>query len=694
MTKNVLFEIGLEELPARYVDDAEKQLAEKTKRWLVDLRISYESITSFSTPRRLAVLINGVAEKQITIEEEAKGPALSIAKDKEGNWTKAAIGFAKGQGKTVEAIYTKEIKGTTYIFVKKHIEGKPTEDLLQGFKETIKSIQFGKNMRWGEETLRYARPIRWLVALYGEKVIPFEIAHVPTNNITYGHRFLGEKIVLVNPEDYQRKLDENFVIVNPKEREQLIVDGIHQLEIEKGFQIPVDPSLLNEVRNLVEYPTVFAGKFKPEFLELPSEVLITSMKEHQRYFPVKSNEGKLLPCFIGVRNGNDYAIDNVVKGNEKVLYARLSDGQFFYEEDRKHTIDYYLEKLERVVFQEKLGTISDKVRRVAHITQQLSQLLKLDEATTKHAIRSAEICKFDLVTNMVNEFTELQGVIGEKYACYFGENSSVAKAISEHYLPKQANGKLPSSLIGSIVSVADKIDTIVGCISVGLIPTGSQDPYGLRRQAVGVLRIMQDNHWDITLEDLLTITQNLYQKLNIEQDDQAEISNKLHAFFQLRAAYLFKELNIGQDVTQAVLHNEIGIFDYTLAKAGVLSAKRNDDSFKSIQEALVRILNLSNKAEGSTVDPALFETESEAALFAAYQTVSERYHLADNERNASGALACLGELAVPIHQFFDRNMVMADDKKIRNNRLSLVKKIALLINDYADLTVIEWKQHF
>lgn len=694
MTKNALFEIGLEELPARFVDHAEKQLADKTKTWLRDLRISYDSITSYSTPRRLAVLINGMAEKQTTIEEEAKGPAIKIAKNADGEWTKAAIGFTKGQGKTVEDIYTKKIKDTSYIFVKKHITGKPTIELLPAFKGIIESIQFGKNMRWGEESIRYARPIRWLTALYDEEVIPFEIAHVQTNNFTYGHRFLGEKIVLTRPEDYQHKLKESFVIVNPKEREQLIVDGIHQLESEKECQIPVDPDLLAEVRNLVEYPTVFMGSFEKKFLELPSEVLITSMKEHQRYFPVKSNKGELLPYFIGVRNGNHYAIDNVIKGNEKVLYARLSDGQFFYEEDHKHSIEYYLEKLERVVFQEKLGTINDKTKRIVYITEHISHELKLDEVTTNAAIRSAEICKFDLVTNMVNEFTELQGIIGGKYARHFGEDAMVAKAISEHYLPKQANGQLPASLAGAIVSVADKLDTIVGCISVGLIPTGSQDPYGLRRQAAGILRIMLENQWDISLEKMLDITQNLYQSLDIEQGDLEEVSQALQAFFQLRASYLLREMDIEHDVIQAVIHKEIGVFDYTLAKALVLSDKRNDNSFKYVQEALVRVLNLSNKASQVEVDPVLFETDSEAILFTQYKAVYNDFHLSSNKKEAGQALYALAKLADPIHDFFDNNMVMAEDEKLRKNRLSLVKKIALLINDYADLTAINWKQHF
>lgn len=418
------------------------------------------------------------------------------------------------------------------------------------------------------------------------------------------------------------------------------------------------------------------------------------MKEHQRYFPVKSNEGELLPYFVGVRNGDSFAIDNVIKGNEKVLYARLSDGQFFYEEDQKHSIDHYLQKLKRVVFQEKLGTISDKIDRIVYITKQLSLQLNLDKSAIDIAVRSAEISKFDLVTNMVNEFTELQGIIGGKYARFFGEDPAVAKAIGEQYLPKQANGQLPDSLAGSIISVADKLDTIVGCISIGLMPTGSQDPYGLRRQAVGVLRIMQENQWDISVETLLEITQGLYRTLDIEQNDQENVSQALHEFFQLRTTYLLKEKNIEQDVIQAVIHKEVGILGYTMAKAKVLSEKRNDDHFKQIQEALVRVLNLSDKANQSEVDPALFVTESEAALFTKYQAVCKDYQAASDKNNATKALNLLGELAAPIHDFFDGNMVMADDEQLKNNRLSLVRKIALLVNDYADLTAIEWKQHF
>ncbi|WP_340001890.1 glycine--tRNA ligase subunit beta [Oceanobacillus sp. FSL K6-0127] len=694
MARDVLFEIGLEELPARFIDDAEQQLLSKTEAWLKGLRIPFGSITSFATPRRLAVYIHEMEEFQTTIEEEAKGPAEKIAKDENGDWTKAAIGFTRGQGKTPDDIYTKEIKGISYIFVKKHIEGKPVQELLPDFKAILESIQFGKNMRWAKETLRYARPIRWLVALFGSEVIPFEITSVQTSNITYGHRFLGKEIRLATASEYESSLLDNYVIVNPKKREEMIIEGIKTLEEANNLLIPVDADLLNEVRNLVEYPTVFIGAFEEGFLNLPSEVLITSMKEHQRYFPVTATDGQLLARFVGVRNGDVHELATVIRGNEKVLRARLADAEFFLEEDLKQSIDFYQKKLERVVFQKELGTIHDKVERVVHISTKITDLIGLDGDQKEKVVRAATISKFDLMTNMVNEFTELQGTIGEKYALHFGEDSLVAGTIREHYLPKQANGELPKTLIGSIVSIADKLDTIVGCISIGLVPTGSQDPYGLRRQATGVLRIIADRKWDISLETLLEIVTSLYQTLDIELENQEKVAIELKEFFQLRASYLLKELNVEQDVINAVVHRAIGNFDYTIAKAKLLSEKRNDENFKHVQEALVRALNLSDKAEGTTVRTELFQTESEVALFSQYNVVRDTFNTYNKQKNAVKALACLEELAIPIHTFFDNNMVMADEEDIRTNRLSLINVLSMLIKEYADLRLIQWKQHF
>ncbi|HEX6593239.1 MAG TPA: glycine--tRNA ligase subunit beta [Bacillota bacterium] len=693
-TNDVLFEIGLEEVPARFIDDAEAQLAKKTQQWFHDARISYQSITSFSTPRRLAVLVTNVEEMQETIEEEVKGPSLKIAKDDNGNWTKAAIGFTSGQGQTVDDIYTKEIKGTPYVFVKKHIEGKKTIDLLPSFKEVIENLHFDNNMRWGSDAIRYVRPIRWLVALYGAEVIPFEIAHVQTSNRTRGHRFLGENIVLTEPRAYEKKLAEQYVIVHPKKREQLILEGIRKLEADKNIHIPIDNNLLNEVRNLVEYPTVFLGSFAEQYLELPKEVLVTSMREHQRYFPVEGGDHVLLPYFAGVRNGDDFALETVVKGNEKVLHARLSDAKFFFEEDQKQTIDSYQEKLTKVVFQEKLGTIHDKVQRVKSITETIAKWLQLNDKMTDQVSRAAEICKFDLVTNMVNEFTELQGVMGEKYALICGEDEEIAQAIKEHYLPKHADDDLPQSIFGSIVSIADKLDTIVGCISVGLMPSGSQDPYGLRRQAIGILRILKQRKWDISVDHLLTSAIELYQSSTVDMIDEKEIRADLNEFFTDRALYLLKKLNIEHDVAQAVLKNGIGIVPYTLDKAEILSEKRQDKTFKPVQEALVRVLNLAQKASETDVDPALFATPSEEQLYEALLSATDDYEIAHNSRQAEQALKAIETLTNPIHQFFEHNMVMADDHNIRTNRLSLLKHIADLIGDYADLSTIEWKQHF
>ncbi|HLS59598.1 MAG TPA: glycine--tRNA ligase subunit beta [Virgibacillus sp.] len=688
MSKHVLFEVGLEELPARFIDQAEKQLKTKASQFLDGLRISYDSITSFSTPRRLAVLINDVAEHQSTIQEEVRGPSKQIAQDADGNWTKAAIGFSKGQGKSTADLYVKDVDGTDYVFVENFIEGKATTDLLPAFKETIESIQFPQSMRWGTGTLRYARPIRWILALYGEEIISFQVGTVQSDNKTFGHRFLGEKITIANPLEYEEKLKENFVIANPKAREKLIVAGIKELELAKGFHIDVDEDLLDEVRNLVEYPTVFSGSYEAGFLNLPPEVLVTSMKEHQRYFPVRSSEGELLPHFISVRNGDDYEIQNVAKGNEKVLHARLSDGQFFFEEDRKQSIDFNLKKLERVIFQKDLGSMSDKVGRIMAITKQLAEELAVDEVTIKQAVRTAEISKFDLMTNMVNEFTELQGVMGEKYATYFGEDEAVAKAVGEHYLPTQPQGKLPETLLGSLVSIADKMDTIIGFIAVGMTPTGSQDPYGLRRQAVSVLRILQSRKWEITLESLLDIGLEQYADHN-----HSEVKTNTVEFFKLRAHYLLKEMSIEQDVIQSVLHEDIGFFFYTIEKAKVLSAKRNDEPFKTVEEALVRVLNIAKNKETSHINEALFETESERLLFKQYEEVAKQYEEAKTRYDAEQTLIELSSLATPIHDFFENNMVMTDDKSLRSNRLALLNKIAAFVNDYADLAKIQWKQH-
>lgn len=684
----VLFEIGLEELPARFIDNAEKQLLEKTTNWLTEERIRFEEAVTYATPRRLAIRIKGIDKEQKTIIEKVRGPKIDIAKDEEGNWTKAAIGFTKSQGKTVDDIIIEEVKGVSYTFIEKRIEGKQTFEVLKEFPTIIESIHFPQTMRWGSFEYRFARPIRWLVALMDEEVIPFQIENIKSDNVTYGHRFLGKEVTLQHPSEYEEKLKEQYVIASPEKREAMIKEQIEQLEKEQGFYIDVNKGLLNEVRNLVEYPTAFFGSYDEAYLSLPEEVLITSMREHQRYFPVfKDAEKKeLLPNFISVRNGDHNAIENVVQGNEKVLRARLADGRFFYDEDRANSIDFYMDKLKSVIFQEELGTVYEKVERVERLATELSKALKLSTEEQTLIKRAAYISKFDLVTSMVNEFPELQGVIGEKYALHFNEKEEVAKAVKEHYKPLHAKDTLPSSIVSTIVSVADKLDTIVGTISIGLIPTGSQDPYGLRRQAIGVLRMLLENRWQVTFESFIDLAKAQFTKV----EHEVELMN----FFKDRAVYIFSEEGIEKDVIDAVLHDEIGVLAYKLDKAKLLSEKRADDSFKLTQESFVRVLNLATKEETmQAVDEAHFETPSEKTLFKALLEVEEDFVTYEQNLDAKRGFDALITLAEPIHEFFEHNMVMDPNETLKQNRLALINRIARLMKRYADLTLIEWRQH-
>lgn len=682
----VLFEIGVEELPARFIDRAEKELSDRTVAWLKEERIGFEEVTTFSTPRRLAIRIKGIDEEQETIVEKVRGPNIDIAKDADGNWSKAAIGFTKGQGKTVDDITIEEVKGISYTFVEKKTEGKQTIDVLTNFVDIVASIPFQQTMRWGEKSFRFARPIRWLVAMMDDQVIPFEIAGVQTGNVTIGHRFLGGKVTLNSPSEYEATLEKQYVIADSKKRKQMIVDQIKQIEEAEDFHIEINDSLLNEVCNLVEYPTAFHGEYDEDYLSLPEEVLITSMREHQRYFPVFQDESKehLLPYFVSVRNGDAHAIDNVVQGNEKVLRARLADGRFFYDEDRNSSIDSYVEKLKSVIFQEELGTIYDKAIRVQKIAAKISELLEVNEVEKAAINRAAKISKFDLVTNMVNEFPELQGIIGENYARHFDEDELVSTAVREHYKPVHATDSLPTNKVSSIVSVADKLDTVVGTISIGLIPTGSQDPYGLRRQAIGILRIMLENEWDIPFESFLKLAEDLFEN----NEHKTAILN----FFKDRAIFIFNRENIENDVIDAVLHDEIGVLSYKLAKAKLLSAKRNDPSFKPVQESFVRVLNLADKATGKVIDTDAFKTPSEEALYDQLVGAKDNFDRYETSFDAENGLEELITLAEPIHQFFENNMVMDPNEILKENRLALVHETAKLIKRFADLTLIEWRR--
>lgn len=687
--KDILLEIGLEELPARFVTNSMNQLADKVRLWLEGKKINYGELKAFSTPRRLTILVLDVDEAQPDVHEEAKGPAKKIAQNEEGEWSKAAIGFCRGQGMTVDDIYFKEIKGVEYAHVKKFIEGKETADLLPQLKEIITSLNFPKNMRWADQDLRYIRPIKWIVALFGQEVIPFSITNVETNRRSMGHRFLGNKLEITVPARYEQVMLEQFVMVDPVKRKNTIREQLKKLEEEKDWDILVDEGLLEEVNNLVEYPTALYGKFETEYLELPEEVLITSMKEHQRYFPVKSKDGKLLPYFVTVRNGGTEHVEKVAKGNEKVLRARLSDADFFYREDQKREIQQSLDKLKSIVYHEEIGTVSDKVGRVKRLTNIFTNQLEFTTEQQQDAGRAAEICKFDLVTNMVYEFPELQGFMGEKYARQKGEKEAVAKAINEHYMPRNAEDQIPPSDIGAVLSVAEKVDTIVSFFAIGLIPSGSQDPYALRRQATGVVQILLQKSWQMDLEEMVKQSLALLESDGILKKSMEDITNEVISFFKLRLKHVLQEKGIRYDLIDAVLGNEVGVITSLVNKAQVLEAKRNDVDFKENIEALSRILNISSKAVNTgDIQENLFENEFEQQLYEKYLAINVLLTKSMTEEDYFDLLV---SMKPEINQYFDHTMVMAEDETIKQNRLSLMVKLSGLIKQFANVSEINVK---
>ena len=692
-SSNVLFEVGLEEMPARFLADTEAQLLEKTAAWLNESRLAYDVIETFVTPRRLAVMIKGLATEQPDLSEEAKGPQKSIAVDAEGNWTKAAIGFARGQGQTVDALFFQTYNDVEYVYVNKFIKGKEATQILPDFKAVILSLTFPKNMRWADRNLRFVRPIKWLLALNDEAIIPFEIEDVKTDRYTKGHRFLGKTVTVQAATDYESLLLKEHVIADVKKRKQIIVDQIEAIAKENDWKIDIDADLLEEVTQLVELPTAFSGHFDPAFLNLPEEALITSMREHQRYFPVRDLTGQLLPHFIAVRNGNTDHIDVVARGNEKVLNARLKDAVFFYEEDQKYSIAENNEKLTRMVFQEKLGTLAEKVKRVTVIATAIANELGLSEAVQAKVARAAEISKFDLVTQMVNEFTNLQGVMGEKYALLMGEDQDVAMAINEQYMPRHSQDNTPLSTIGQILSVADKMDSIVGSIAVGLIPTGSQDPYALRRQSLGVIQIAKQAKWHVSFETVLNHVLELFSASDIVIEDNEHVKTQVKDFFRQRMLYLAKENHIQADTMNAVMHNDLGVVYDTFNIGTILETKRQDPSFKATQEAIVRAMNLAKKATTKDVTASLFENESEQKLFDQINAIKAPFYHLFEEKRYQEAIELLTSLVPAIDAFFDGTMVMAKDEAVKANRLALLAMIKTMVDQIADFTYIEWKQH-
>ncbi|MDT2847555.1 glycine--tRNA ligase subunit beta [Vagococcus carniphilus] len=685
MTKQFLMEIGLEEIPAHIVTPSINQLVEKVTTFLNENRLEFTSIESFSTPRRLAIRVNELADKQTNIEEKAKGPAKRIALDKEGEWSKAALGFARGQQASSDDLFFEDFNGEEYVFVNKFIEGKLAEEVLITLPEVVKQMTFPVSMHWANYDYKFIRPVHWLVSLLDDAVIPMTLFNVASGRKSRGHRFLGKETEIAHAKDYEIALEKEFVMVDAEKRKETIINQIKEIERANSWIIPIDDNLLEEVNNLVEYPTAFIGDFEEQYLNVPSEILITSMKEHQRYFEVLSQTDDLLNHFIGVRNGNEEFIENVAKGNAKVLKARLEDAEFFYQEDVKGSIDSYVEKLKNVTFHEKIGSMFEKMQRVNAISKVIGKHVGLTDAELADLDRASQIYKFDLVTLMVDEFPELQGIIGEKYALLHGEKKEVAQAIREHYLPKSSDSDLPESNIGAVLAISEKIDTLITFFSVGLTPKGSNDPYALRRQAYGIIRIIESKGWTFPVENLHHEIETMINKneekfgLHLEETNQS-----IHTFLMGRMKQWFNGKNIRHDIIEAVIESRQDDLSQMFEVAEILKANATKNDFKPSVESLTRVINLASKADATgslIVDESLFENESERNLYIAFNEIKDKASTLTLTENFD-ALKSLNPL---IEAYFENTMVMVDDEKIRNNRLVQLREIAQMALSFASL---------
>ena len=685
MSKELFLEIGTEEIPAGFLPKAQADMEAIIRRELESARLAHGDITTLATPRRLALRVTDLPAVQPDAEITAIGPARGVAFDAAGKPTRAAEGFARGQGVDVTALTVVTTEKGEYVAAVKQETGRPTPDLLaEILPRLIAGIPFKKSMRWGALDVRFARPVHWIVALFDGIVVPFSFGTIDSGSVSRGHRFMANTLFPVRDfAHYLEECERHFVIPDQGRRQEIIRREIHRVAKAAGGRLLPDEGLLEEVTYLVEYPTAIHGTFDKNFLAVPKEVLVTSMRSHQRYFSVVDEEGKLLPAFITVPNtlADDPTV--VVKGNERVLRARLSDARFFFDEDQKISLEKRVESLKSVLYQAKLGTSYEKMERFRALACGLAAELKPE--FKEKVSRAAYLCKADLVTGMVGEFPEVQGVMGREYALLQGEDPQVAAAIAEHYLPIQAGGELPSSDIGALVSIADKLDTICGCFGVGLIPTGSADPYALRRSALGIINIILDRKYRLSLGALADrALQLLAAKLT---RPAAEVKGDVLEFFRGRLVNLLTD-RFPTDVVDAVVAVSFDDLVETGAKIAALAEFKNRPDFQPLAVAFKRVCNIVKEPVAAAVDEGLFEDEAEKALHRAFQAVSSTVAASIAGRDYLAALTEIATLKGAVDDFFDRVMVMAEDERLRNNRLALLQEIKGLFRDIADFAKI------
>ena len=682
MAKDLLFEIGAEEIPAGFMPNILGQLKQLAETKLNDAHLPFESIATYGTPRRLALIVKGIADASAEISERHKGPSASIAYDADGNATKAAIGFARGKGLDVADLVVED----GYIYAETKTAGVPAKDIVsEMLPQLITGLNFPKSMHWGDLDAKFVRTVRWLVALLDEEVIPVEFATVQSGNVTRGHRFLGaDEITIKNAASYVETLKENFVMVDQDARRELISKQLHDMAASKNASIVWDDDLLEEINYLVEWPTALCGGFEESYLALPDAAIITPMKDHQRYFPLVDQDGKLLPMFLTVRNGSDHSIEVVQAGNERVLRARLDDAKFFFNEDRKKPLIDRQDGLTKIVFQEGLGNLADKTERLLKLGRVFGEECGLHEDAAVVLERATELAKTDLTTGMVTEFTELQGVMGKEYALLDGESEEVAEAIFEQYLPRFAGDVLPQTEAGKVLSIIDKVDNIVATFSRGLIPTGSQDPYALRRQTIGILNILLSSEWNISLRPIFKASMEL---LNVAADKQEELLNQVEEFFTLRLKNIFLDREVPHHVIDLLLsNNELSVADAE-GLVNALLANRIDENVELVQ-AYTRMYNLVKDVEYTGVNSDLLKEDAEKALFEAASKASEASLAAWEAGDYAAVVAVPATLVPTINQFFEDVMVMDKDEAIKANRLQLVRlaySVMAIIGDISAL---------
>lgn len=681
-----LLEIGVEEIPSDYIESTKKQLKEKFQKLIDENKLIVDEIRVESTPRRFVVFLENINASQSDSLISVKGPSAAIAYDEDGNPNKPLLGFLRGQGAELSDVVIKDFNGSDYVFVEKKEESKSVaEDLKENVYDLVKSINFKRSMRWGGKSIRWARPIRYFVSILDDEVLEFDAEGITVSNVTRGHRTLGEdKITIEKIDDYENLLKENYVILPYKDRRDIIIRGLNKINMEKGGEYMHDEDLLDEVINIVEYPTVLAGDIDTKYLELPKEVIITPMKDHQRYFPVLDENGNLLPYFLLVRNGDSNHGENVVLGNKKVLVARLEDAKFFYDIDTAKDLEDYVEDLKTLTFFEGLGSMYQKTQRLVDLSERYQQELNLGEDIKEDLTRAAYLSKADLVTKMVIEFTELQGTMGKIYALNSGENERVANAIEEQYMPTSARGALPKTITGIVLSIADKIDSIVGLYAIEKYVTGSQDPFGLRRQALGLINIILENNIDVDLRNLINDSLIVYTEENGLPFDYDQTMAKTIEFIKDRLKNMLIDEGFRYDIVNSVINSEsANIFRIHQRVAAVSEFLKEDEDCLSYFN---RINNLAKEESLGEINSDLFENDLETSFYNQIASIEDRAFQSSEDYKQE--LKNVADTASVGNEYLDNTMINVEDQAVKNNRLAMLNELAQRIKKVFDVSQI------